>query len=370
MKTPKVSVLIPVYNTSSFLDRCLTSVICQSLKDIEIIVVNDGSTDNSKKNLKKWLKKDPRIHVINKSVNEGLLLARKTAVEVACGEYIVFLDSDDFYLNVDALKILVEYIDYKKTDILQFSIKMVDYSGNDELELAPHFNPVNIDIRTPEKILKIFHGEKRIFSWVLWNKIFKTKIVKAAYKAIRDEYVVGAEDAYALFMIAFRAKMFSSIKTPPLLAYRQGSGSSTSLGKCVLSVEKFNDFCNEINICKYIEDYLHSINASEEFYKINREIADRLLGTELDRLLKLQDSDIKEGCNILESKFSKEAIVKELRKEITKETRAKINSIRYRILRTIYFGKYKQNQDRKIKENDIKLQQIDRKKYILKIVDK
>ena len=91
----KVSVLIPVYNTAKYLQKCLDSVINQTLYDIEIVCINDGSTDESRFILEEYAKKDIRIKVHNKE-NGGLVAARKTGLELATGEYIGFVDSDDW----------------------------------------------------------------------------------------------------------------------------------------------------------------------------------------------------------------------------------------------------------------------------------
>ncbi len=97
ISNPKVSIVIPVYNTEKYLDKCLDSVENQTLKEIEIICVNDESTDSSVKVLKKHRSKDPRIRIINQR-HSGLSAARNTGINAARGEYIAFLDSDDMML--------------------------------------------------------------------------------------------------------------------------------------------------------------------------------------------------------------------------------------------------------------------------------
>lgn len=92
---PKISVIIPVYNTSQYLKRCLNSVVNQTLKDIEIICINDYSKDNSLEILQNYSKKDSRIKIINFEKNKGVSVARNTGIEEAKGEYVAFLDSDD-----------------------------------------------------------------------------------------------------------------------------------------------------------------------------------------------------------------------------------------------------------------------------------
>lgn len=96
----KLSVIIPVYNTEKYLRKCLDSVCNQTLKDIEIICVNDASTDNSLEILKEYASSDNRIKVINFLQNKGAAVARNTAIDEAKGEYIGFVDSDD-YIDLD-----------------------------------------------------------------------------------------------------------------------------------------------------------------------------------------------------------------------------------------------------------------------------
>ena len=91
----KVSIIVPVYNVEKYLRKCLDSLINQTLKDIEIICVNDGSKDNSPKILEEYAKKDNRIIVINQE-NAGLSVARNSGIDIAKGEYIGFVDSDDW----------------------------------------------------------------------------------------------------------------------------------------------------------------------------------------------------------------------------------------------------------------------------------
>lgn len=116
---PKISVIIPVYNTEKYISKCLDSVINQTLNDIEIICVNDGSTDNSYKILLDYAKKYSNILVINQK-NKKQGAARNTALKVSKGKYIVFLDSDD-YLDVKTLEILYSQAIKSNLDMLSFA---------------------------------------------------------------------------------------------------------------------------------------------------------------------------------------------------------------------------------------------------------
>jgi glycosyltransferase involved in cell wall biosynthesis len=104
---PKISVIIPVYNTAPYLLRCLDSVCGQTLRDLEIVCVNDGSTDGSADILKSYMIADQRIKVIDHQQNRGPAAARNTGMRDACGEYLSFLDSDD-WIDPDYLQALLE----------------------------------------------------------------------------------------------------------------------------------------------------------------------------------------------------------------------------------------------------------------------
>ena len=111
-----ISVIIPVYNSEKYLCRCLDSVIEQSLKDIEIICINDGSTDNSLYLLQKYSKQDDRLKIYNQE-NQGAGAARNKGLKLATGKYIAFADPDDFYPDNEVLRDLYRAIENNKVNI-------------------------------------------------------------------------------------------------------------------------------------------------------------------------------------------------------------------------------------------------------------
>lgn len=112
---PLISVIIPVYNVEKYLNQCINSVLNQGVKDIEIILINDGSTDNSGKICDEYAIKDNRIKVIHKE-NGGLSDARNSGINLAKGKYLLFLDSDDYWMEDSLFKIYD--IAKKDTDIV------------------------------------------------------------------------------------------------------------------------------------------------------------------------------------------------------------------------------------------------------------
>lgn len=121
------SVIIPVYNEQKYLEACLTSILSQSFYDYEIIVVNDGSTDNSENILNDYASRDKRIRVLHKQ-NQGPLLARVDAINLADSEYCIFVDSDDC-LESDFFNALKNEIDAQKHDVFIYNYELISSEG-------------------------------------------------------------------------------------------------------------------------------------------------------------------------------------------------------------------------------------------------
>ena len=115
----KVSVILPIYNVAPYLEEAFDSILNQSLKEIEIIAVNDGSTDNSEEIIKTYQQKDSRIISFSQE-NQGQSVARNVALQHATGEYIYMIDSDDVLTSPDALLICYEYAQRNKADFIFF----------------------------------------------------------------------------------------------------------------------------------------------------------------------------------------------------------------------------------------------------------
>lgn len=128
---PKVSVIIPVYNVEHYLPKCLDSVINQTYKDMEIICVNDCSLDDSLKICKEYATKDSRIKIINREKNGGLSAARNSGLDNASGEYIYFIDSDD-YIDLDYIEKMVEMIEKHSVDMVLNTNILAECGGKSE----------------------------------------------------------------------------------------------------------------------------------------------------------------------------------------------------------------------------------------------
>ena len=173
-RQPKISVVIPVYNTEPYLEKCLESVEKQTLKNIEIICVNDGSTDNSATILENHKNKDKRIKIITQE-NAGLAEARNVGMAAAIGEYIAFLDSDDFMLP-HAYKLLYGTAKKYDVDVLEFGVYVFsDGTEFDMSQVTYDFSKITfqkkMDGQNPFEVLNL--GQCTV-----WNKLWKNSFIK------------------------------------------------------------------------------------------------------------------------------------------------------------------------------------------------
>ena len=141
MSKPKISVIVPVYNVENYIDRCINSIINQTFEDLEIILVDDKSPDGSPQKCDEWGKQDGRIKVIHKSRNEGLGFARNTGLEYAMGEYVTFVDSDD-WIDLNMYSDLYSLCKQYNADIIYSGLKRINAKG--EISLLPHIDKFTV----------------------------------------------------------------------------------------------------------------------------------------------------------------------------------------------------------------------------------
>lgn len=163
----KISVVIPVYNVEKLLRRCLDSVLNQTLKGIEIICVNDGSTDNSSNILEEY-KKFENIKIINQK-NSGLSVARNTGLKHSTADYVAFLDSDDF-VDSDFYEKLFDSIEKEKADIACASIVR---ENNKKKSYLINYKQIEIALNTREQFL-LADCPKHNF---VWNKLYRKDLI-------------------------------------------------------------------------------------------------------------------------------------------------------------------------------------------------
>ncbi len=210
METPKVSIIVPVYNVQKYLDRCIDSLINQTLFEIEIILVDDSSTDSSLEICKKRAEADSRIKVIHKE-NEGAGKARNAALQIARGEYIGFTDSDD-YVDINMFKTLYEKAVKYDSDLIMSGVSFVDgnmFSSEGDCVRKIYFKD-DTHFESPEEINKLKMGivgaepqdeDDSKYGMSIWKNLFRHDIIKQNNIVFQSEREMLSEDA--LFMIDF-----------------------------------------------------------------------------------------------------------------------------------------------------------------------
>lgn len=218
----KVSVIIPVYNAEKYLKRCIESVLSQTLTDIEIILVNDGSTDNSANILDEYAKNYKNIKVIHQQ-NSGPAMARNVGMKNAIGEYIGFVDSDD-YLSPDMYEILYNIAIQNNIDIVTSDYYSVQNGKQTHLG---HFKmPVNQIIYKDEIHNLITHANESRILWFGWKSIYKNKNIKNN-KIIYPSLKLGEETVFVLDCLLSSESMYYINK--PFYYYEQTPNSLTRI---------------------------------------------------------------------------------------------------------------------------------------------
>lgn len=240
---PKISVIVPVYNTDKYLSKCLDSILNQTLRDIEVIIVNDGSKDNSQQIIDDYSRKDNRITSINKK-NGGLSDARNFGIDVANGEYLAFVDSDD-YIDLNMFEKMYDLSQKHQSEIAFCDLVKVDENGT-EFRILPQ-SP-----QLPEKIIlqddfTIF-GEMSCFAC---NKIFK----KSLFNQHRFRLGIHFEDIELIPKLVLDSTILSKINEPFYKYYeRQDSITKTHTEKGLdifIAVSKVTNYFNKSNYNRF-----------------------------------------------------------------------------------------------------------------------
>lgn len=185
-----ISIIVPVYNAEKYLKKCLDSLVNQTKKELEFILINDGSADKSEEIIKTY--KDKRIKYF-KNKNQGIGKTRNFGIEKATGKYIMFLDSDDYFSN-DACEILYKTAEKEKADLIVFDYYRVEKENLNEVKIES-FNATNIK-DDPNLLLKINLGP--------CNKIYKSDLIKN--NDIKFEENLKYEDTLFVVKAIYKAK--------------------------------------------------------------------------------------------------------------------------------------------------------------------
>ena len=179
---PKISVFIPIYNKEKYIKRCIQSIQSQTLKDIEILAVNDLSSDNSLDILRELAKEDRRIKIINNKENRGLLYSRAMGVLNSTGEYLMNLDPDDELEGKDNLEYLYQKTKHSQIDVISFGTY---FKGLNRVMLK--CKNLHYVQNQPELFFSAFNSSNRLNDYLIWNKLIRRDVYLKAYEIFKDK---------------------------------------------------------------------------------------------------------------------------------------------------------------------------------------
>ena len=240
MNRPKISVLVPVYNVEKYLAECLDSIVGQTLGDIEIICVNDGSTDSSPEILKKYAERDGRIRIIE-SENKGFCHAHRIALREAIGEYILMGDSDDKYTYEDAFKDIYATAEKYRTDLVLMDYFKMSYCQT--RVIATH--PVEYPAPDKEVFTARDYENPFITPAPLWTKLFKKAFLDKYDDWYFPEGNITSGDMPLHFQAMIRASSIHHLKKT-VYTYRENRPNS--LQSTALTETKIRQFCGHFNV--------------------------------------------------------------------------------------------------------------------------
>ena len=265
-KDALISIIVPIYNVAQYLPRCLDSLLHQTYSNLEIILVDDGSTDQSPGIIDQYLKKDPRFIAVRKK-NGGLSDARNAGIEAAKGDFLIFVDSDD-YVHQQFVELL-----YKTLHDTQSDIAVCEGVEIDEQHLGDILSPIpcsyHVDILDSIEGMKFWYTSGFRNPTVAWNKIYKRKLF-ASERFIKGKF---HEDEFIMHHLFIKASKIAYLWAG-LYFYVKHSGSITSPNT-------------------YSLNRLDVVEACEERWRKKKKIGD----PELENLHFLHYIDILLGCS-------------------------------------------------------------------------
>lgn len=249
---PLISIVLPIYNVESYLDRCIESVVGQSYENIEIILVDDGSKDNCPRICDAWALRDKRVKVIHKE-NSGLGMARNTGTDNATGDYICYFDSDD-YIRKDAIEHIVGCIMETGAELVTFGFTFVEDRGKINKGVIP-FTPKKVyegsevrDWFLPNLIGPNQKGGGKYNLWAsAWCFCYSaTLIAQSSWRFVSEREIIS-EDVYSLLKL-FAHVQSVAVLSEPLYCYCLNPASLTHVYRPdrIAMLAHFYDACIEL----------------------------------------------------------------------------------------------------------------------------
>lgn len=281
----KFSFVLPIYNVDKYLCKCLESITQQTYSNIEIICVNDGSTDNCEVILQEFASRDSRVRVINQE-NKGTFVARKKGTETATGDYIIYVDPDD-WVETDTCQQILKCLKQNNTDIIQFGffIEPTTEITVSRLEITDsYFNRRVDDLKKSDNLLEECFL-KNTFPFNQCGKAIRTTIAQKAFlelPAVRCNY---AEDQCLAFLIFLYSENLHCIPLR-LYHYRYGVGIST---KSSTTLKDFEQIMLSFNMLEVLNQHVNNYHKNKKLYfdiihNIKSSITEACTGIAMEKL--------------------------------------------------------------------------------------
>lgn len=261
---PIISVVIPVYNDADYLHRTLSSLEAQNnCMDIEVICVNDASTDSSASILAEIAarSKQMEIRIIELSQRSSAHIARRTGVLNSRGKYVMFLDADD-YLEPDACATLMAVMDDNDSDMTQFATRIVGSENLAEDRIRRNtdsLRPKHEYLTGHEIVQECF--QERAVSWTVWSKIYKGDFARDVFARMVPAVMPKGQDVYETFMLCWNASTYSSIDVE-LYNYHMSAGATAGI---MSAPRRLDLLCSESRVVNALEDFTVSIKETEDY---------------------------------------------------------------------------------------------------------
>lgn len=212
----KISVIVPIYNAEKYLDKCLTSLVSQTYTNLEIILINDGSTDNSLNIIEKFAKEYKNTIKVISRKNKGIGYSRNEGIRNASGSYISFVDSDD-YLEINMLEEMYKKIKKYDADIIICNYEMYNNSFCKEVDVTKTMQEETSLFKQPELM--------NTLNFAPWNKLYKKELFNGIVFPEKYKF----EDLSAVFKVCLNAKKIVKLDKTLYNYYVNASGETGSI---------------------------------------------------------------------------------------------------------------------------------------------